>query len=90
MTGILSLTTYLPLLGVAAILFLKLAGGRDEAKVASASKWIALAATRRPTTAAISGAWAASSGAGCSARTVLAGATKMACFQNSARPSPTK
>ncbi|HTK35162.1 MAG TPA: NADH-quinone oxidoreductase subunit M [Caulobacteraceae bacterium] len=45
MTGILSLTTYLPLLGVAAILFLKLAGGRDEAKVGTASKWIALAAT---------------------------------------------
>ena len=45
MTGILSLTTYLPLLGVAAILFLKLASGRDEAKAASAARWIALAAT---------------------------------------------
>ena len=46
MTGILSLTTYLPLLGVAAILVMRLTAGRgDEAKVASASRWIALAAT---------------------------------------------
>ena len=46
MTGILSLTTYLPLLGVAAILFMRLTGGKGgSAKVDNASKWIALAAT---------------------------------------------
>ena len=44
MTGILSLTTYLPLVGVAAILALRLLG-KDEKAVASASKWIAFAAT---------------------------------------------
>ena len=44
MIGILSLTTYAPLLGVIAILALKVMG-RDEKAVASASRWIALAAT---------------------------------------------
>ena len=44
MTGILSLTTYLPLVGVAAILALRLLG-KDEKAVASGSKWIAFAAT---------------------------------------------
>jgi NADH-quinone oxidoreductase subunit M len=44
MTGILSLTTYAPLIGVVAILALRLMG-RDEKAVASASRWIALATT---------------------------------------------
>ena len=45
MTGILSLTTYLPLLGVAAILLLRAIGGGEEAKANSAANWIALATT---------------------------------------------
>jgi NADH-quinone oxidoreductase subunit M len=46
MTGILSLTTYLPLVGVAALIILKLAsGGRDEARTWEAGRWIALATT---------------------------------------------
>jgi len=44
MTGILSLTTYLPLVGVAAILLLRLMG-KNEASVNSASRWIAFATT---------------------------------------------
>ncbi|HTI66816.1 MAG TPA: NADH-quinone oxidoreductase subunit M [Caulobacteraceae bacterium] len=43
MTGILSLTTFAPLIGVAAILFLRLTGkAGDEARIAGASRWIAL------------------------------------------------
>ncbi|WP_411288075.1 NADH-quinone oxidoreductase subunit M [Phenylobacterium sp.] len=45
MTGILSLITYAPLLGAAAILILRLFGGRDEARAVNASKWIALVTT---------------------------------------------
>jgi NADH-quinone oxidoreductase subunit M len=46
MTGILSLTTFLPLLGVAGILALRLLGNaKDQAKVENSAKWIALAAT---------------------------------------------
>ena len=45
MTGILSLTTYAPLIGVAAILLLRLVGKGDEARAASAARWIALATT---------------------------------------------
>ncbi len=45
MTGILSLTTYAPLIGVAAILLLRLVGKGDEARAASATRWIALATT---------------------------------------------
>src|SRR3990167_10492161 len=44
MTGILSLTTFAPLIGVAAILLLR-AASKDEARVVSASKWIALVTT---------------------------------------------
>src|SRR4051812_37231093 len=43
MTGILSLTTYSPLIGVAAILLLKLFGkGADQARTEEAARWIAL------------------------------------------------
>jgi NADH-quinone oxidoreductase subunit M len=45
MTGILSLITFLPLLGVAAILILRVAGSKDPARSESAAKWIALATT---------------------------------------------
>jgi NADH-quinone oxidoreductase subunit M len=46
MTGILSLTTFFPLIGVAAILVLRLfGGGADQAKLDNAAKWIALATT---------------------------------------------
>ncbi len=45
MTGILSLTTYAPLIGVAAILLLRLVGKGDEARAALAARWIALATT---------------------------------------------
>ena len=45
MTGILSLTTYAPLIGVAAILLLRLFGNRDETRASTAAKWIALATT---------------------------------------------
>jgi NADH-quinone oxidoreductase subunit M len=46
MTGILSLITFLPMVGVAAILVLRLLGaGKDQAKTEEAGKWIALATT---------------------------------------------
>ncbi|MGZ8369789.1 MAG: NADH-quinone oxidoreductase subunit M [Caulobacteraceae bacterium] len=46
MTGILSLTTFLPMLGVAALVLLRFAGGRaDQTKVWEAGRWIALATT---------------------------------------------
>ena len=45
MTGILSLITYAPLVGVAAIMLIKLFGGQSETRVAQASRWIALVAT---------------------------------------------
>jgi NADH-quinone oxidoreductase subunit M len=45
-TGILSLTTYFPLLGVFAILALRMFGQqKDQARVESSAKWIALATT---------------------------------------------
>jgi len=44
MNGLLSLTTFAPLIGVAAILALRL-GSKDEARVASGARWIALATT---------------------------------------------
>jgi NADH-quinone oxidoreductase subunit M len=43
MTGILSLTTFLPLIGVAAILVLRLVGNGENPRAASAARWIALA-----------------------------------------------
>ncbi len=45
MTGILSLTTFSPLIGVAAILLLRILGKGEEARAAAAARWIALAAT---------------------------------------------
>ena len=46
MTGILSLITFLPMVGVVAILALRvLGGGKDQAKTEEAGKWIALATT---------------------------------------------
>lgn len=46
MTGILSLITFLPLVGVAAILALRLFGqSKDQPKTENAAKWIALAVT---------------------------------------------
>ena len=45
MTGILSLTTFAPLLGVAAILLLRLFGKADDAKTVDAAKWIAFVTT---------------------------------------------
>jgi NADH-quinone oxidoreductase subunit M len=46
MTGILSLITFLPMLGVIAILALRvMSGSKDQAKTESAGKWIALATT---------------------------------------------
>ncbi len=45
MTGILSLTTFAPLLGVAAILMLRVFGKGDEARASNAARWIALATT---------------------------------------------
>jgi NADH-quinone oxidoreductase subunit M len=46
MTGILSLITFLPMFGVAAILALRLFGDpKNQAKIENAGKWIALAAT---------------------------------------------
>ena len=46
MTNILSLTIFSPLVGVAAILLLKMAsGGRDQASLNSAARWIALVTT---------------------------------------------
>jgi NADH-quinone oxidoreductase subunit M len=45
MTGILSLITYAPLVGVAGILILRLFGRADDARTIEASKWIALVTT---------------------------------------------
>jgi NADH-quinone oxidoreductase subunit M len=45
MTGLLSLITYAPLVGVAGILILRLLRGNEDASVVNASKWIALVAT---------------------------------------------
>jgi NADH-quinone oxidoreductase subunit M len=45
MTGILSLTTFAPLIGVAAILVLRAFAKPDEARTVAAAKWIALATT---------------------------------------------
>jgi NADH-quinone oxidoreductase subunit M len=45
MTGILSLTTYAPLIGVAAILILRFFGKADDAKTLNSAKWIALFTT---------------------------------------------
>ncbi|HVI30511.1 NADH-quinone oxidoreductase subunit M [Phenylobacterium sp.] len=45
MTGILSLITYAPIVGVAGILILRLLRGPDDAAVINASKWIALVTT---------------------------------------------
>ncbi len=46
MTGILSLTTFFPMIGVAAILLLRLLGSKaDQAKLENGAKWIALATT---------------------------------------------
>ena len=45
MTGILSLTTFAPVLGVAAILILRLFGKPDDAKTVEAAKWIAFVTT---------------------------------------------
>ena len=45
MIGILSLTTFAPLIGVAAILAPRLLGKADDARAASSARWIALATT---------------------------------------------
>jgi NADH-quinone oxidoreductase subunit M len=46
MTGILSLITFLPMVGVAAILALRVFGrGKDQVRIDTAGKWIALATT---------------------------------------------
>jgi NADH-quinone oxidoreductase subunit M len=45
MSGILSITTFLPLLGVAAILALRVFGRGDAAASATAARWIALSTT---------------------------------------------
>ena len=45
MVGILSLTTFLPLVGVAGILALKLFAPADDARAPNAARWIALAVT---------------------------------------------
>ncbi|HEX5380583.1 MAG TPA: NADH-quinone oxidoreductase subunit M [Phenylobacterium sp.] len=45
MTGILSLTTFAPILGVAAILILRLFGKPDDARTVEAAKWIAFVTT---------------------------------------------
>ncbi|WP_304170164.1 NADH-quinone oxidoreductase subunit M [Phenylobacterium aquaticum] len=45
MTGILSLTTFAPILGVAAILILRLFGQADDPKTVTAAKWIAFFTT---------------------------------------------
>jgi NADH-quinone oxidoreductase subunit M len=44
-TGILSITTFAPLIGVAAILLLRLAGRPDDPRASRAARWIALATT---------------------------------------------
>jgi NADH-quinone oxidoreductase subunit M len=45
MTGLLSLTTFLPLVGVAGILAMRLISGGDEAASARSARWIALVTT---------------------------------------------
>jgi NADH-quinone oxidoreductase subunit M len=45
MTGILSLITFAPLIGVAAILLLRFVGKADDPKAVNAAKWIALVTT---------------------------------------------
>ena len=45
MTGILSLTTFAPILGVAAILILRVFGKPEDARTAEAARWIALITT---------------------------------------------
>jgi NADH-quinone oxidoreductase subunit M len=45
MTGILSLTTFAPLIGVAAILVLRFFGKADDPRTETAAKWIALVTT---------------------------------------------
>jgi NADH-quinone oxidoreductase subunit M len=45
MTGILSLITYSPLVGVAAILLLRFVGKADDPRAVNAAKWIALVTT---------------------------------------------
>ena len=45
MTGVLSLITFAPLIGVAGILALRLFGKADDPKTIEASKWIALVTT---------------------------------------------
>src|SRR5688572_135086 len=46
MTGILSLVTFLPMVGVAALALLKLTAGRhDQSRVWEAARWITLATT---------------------------------------------
>jgi len=45
MTGILSLTTFAPLVGVAGILILRMMGRADDARTVNAAKWIAFVTT---------------------------------------------
>jgi NADH-quinone oxidoreductase subunit M len=45
MTGLLSLTIFSPLLGVAALLLLRLAGDKDKARAAETARWVTLATT---------------------------------------------
>ncbi len=45
MSGLLSLTTFAPMIGVAAILILRLFAKPDDPRAAAAARWIALAAT---------------------------------------------
>ncbi|RAK52899.1 NADH-quinone oxidoreductase subunit M [Phenylobacterium deserti] len=45
MTGLLSLTTFAPILGVAAILILRVFGRPEDAKTVNTAKWIALVTT---------------------------------------------
>ena len=45
MTGILSITTFAPLIGVAAIVILRMFAKQDDPKTANAARWIALATT---------------------------------------------
>ena len=45
MTGILSLTIFSPLVGVAALLLLRMAGGQDQAKSNETARWVALASS---------------------------------------------
>jgi NADH-quinone oxidoreductase subunit M len=45
MTGLLSLITFSPMIGVAAILLLRAFGGKDAAKTDASAKWVALVTT---------------------------------------------